>query len=72
MKLNPRYQKNLYCLSKQLGLLIDLYNKKLLLNKIIFSGPKGVGKSTLAYHLINYIFSNVIDFIFKVIRYVKF
>lgn len=57
MKFNPRYQKNLYCLSKQLGLLIDLYNKKLLSNKIIFSGPKGVGKSTLAYHLINYIFS---------------
>ena len=26
-------------------------------NKILFSGSKGSGKCTLAYHLINYIFS---------------
>ena len=30
---------------------------EILPNKIIFSGNKGIGKSTFAYHLINYIFS---------------
>tara|TARA_B100001540_G_scaffold314924_1_gene340910 strand:+ start:2616 stop:3551 length:936 start_codon:yes stop_codon:yes gene_type:complete len=35
----------------------QLYENNLLPNKIIFSGNSGIGKSTLAYHLINYIFS---------------
>ena len=30
--------------------------------KILLSGKKGTGKSTLAYHLINYILSNNEDF----------
>ena len=34
-----------------------LFDNKKLPNKIIFSGNKGIGKSTLAYHLTNYIFS---------------
>ena len=34
-----------------------LYENDRLPNKIIFSGNYGIGKSTLAYHLINYIFS---------------
>ena len=34
-----------------------LYDNDFLPNKIIFSGNNGIGKSTLAYHLINYIFS---------------
>ena len=35
----------------------NLYDKNLLPNKIIFSGSSGIGKSTFAYHLANYIFS---------------
>ena len=35
----------------------DLYDKKALPNKIIFSGQSGIGKATLSYHLFNYIFS---------------
>ena len=35
----------------------NLYDKNLLPNKIIFSGDNGIGKSTFAYHLTNYIFS---------------
>ena len=35
----------------------NLFDKNLLPNKIIFSGNNGIGKSTLAYHLTNYIFS---------------
>ena len=34
-----------------------MYDNEILPNKIIFSGNKGIGKSTFAYHLINYIFS---------------
>ena len=37
--------------------LTDLYIDKKLPKKIILSGPKGIGKSTLSYHLVNYIFS---------------
>ena len=37
--------------------IVDLYKKNKLPNKILFSGSKGVGKATFAYHLINYILS---------------
>ena len=37
--------------------IVNMYNKKKLPNKILFSGPKGIGKATLAYHLTNYVFS---------------
>jgi len=37
--------------------LTDLYFENKLPNKIILSGEKGIGKSTLSYHLINYILS---------------
>ena len=39
----------------------NLYDKNLLPNKIIFSGNSGIGKSTFAYHLANYIFSKSED-----------
>ena len=37
--------------------LIDIYKKNIFPNKILFSGKKGIGKTTFAYHLINYFFS---------------
>ena len=36
---------------------VKLLNNKKFPNKIMISGPKGIGKSTFAYHFINYIFS---------------
>ena len=36
---------------------IKLLDEKKLPNKMIISGPRGIGKSTFAYHFINYIFS---------------
>ena len=42
--------------------IINLYENKKLPNKILFSGPKGIGKATFAYHLINYIFSKDEEF----------
>ena len=57
MNINPKLQTNLYGLSFHLNSLIKLYHSNSLPNKILLSGQKGIGKSTLAYHLINYIFS---------------
>ena len=42
--------------------LINLFDNNKLPNKILFSGQKGIGKSTLSYHLTNYIFSKNEDF----------
>ena len=57
MNLQPYNQTKLYGLDKYFNQFKDLYKSKKLPNKILLSGPKGTGKSTLAYHLINYIFS---------------
>ena len=62
MNLNPLNQTNLYGLENNLIELIKLYKKNKLPNKILFSGQKGIGKSTLAYHLINFILSENEDF----------
>lgn len=55
--MTPSQQTNLYSYKKQFDFLINLYKKKKLPNKILFSGKKGIGKSTFALHLINFIFS---------------
>ena len=47
----------LYGYNKNLNFFINLYKKKILPNKIIFSGPKGIGKSTFAKTLVNLIIS---------------
>jgi DNA polymerase III subunit delta' len=57
MNLEPSKQTELYGHGDQLNSLIKLHTKNYLPNKILFSGEKGIGKSTLAYHLINYILS---------------
>ena len=57
MNLDPSSQIYLYSHKEILNELIELYINKKLPNKIILSGEKGIGKSTLAYHLINYILS---------------
>ena len=57
MNINPSNQTKLYGHEDHLKKFIKLYNENNLPNKILFSGEKGIGKSTLAYHLINYILS---------------
>ena len=49
--------------------IINLYKSKKLPNIILFSGSKGVGKATFAYHLINYIFSNNEQFPYDLINF---
>ena len=39
-----------------------LFNENKLPNKILLSGPKGIGKSTVCYHFLNYIFSKNEDY----------
>ena len=62
MNLEPSSQLNLFSHKEEFQKLINLYNNNNLPNKILFSGEKGIGKCTLAYHLINYILSSNEDF----------
>ena len=57
MSLSPINQTNLFSLDNYLLEFIELYKKKRLPTKILLSGDKGLGKSTLAFHLVNYILS---------------
>ena len=62
MNLEPSNQLNLFSHKEEFQKLINLYKNNNLPNKILFSGEKGIGKCTLAYHLINYILSSNEDF----------
>ncbi len=53
----PNQQHHIYGHDKILLELINLEKKNKLPNKILLSGKKSIGKSTLAYHFINYVFS---------------
>ena len=57
MNINPINNTKLYGYNLLFSELTRLYSENRLPNKIIISGNKGIGKSTLAYHLTNYIFS---------------
>ena len=67
MNLNPAYQLSLYGYHSEFCNFIDLYKNKKLPNKILLSGQKGIGKSTLAYHIINciYVNSRLIYFMYR-------
>jgi len=57
MNLKPSENTKIYGMEIFFNELSGLYKKKKLPNKILLSGKKGSGKSTLSYHLINYILS---------------
>ena len=57
MNLNPSTQINLFEHKDIFNQLYKLYKNDNLPNKILLSGEKGIGKSTLAYHLINFVLS---------------
>ena len=69
MIITPITQTNLYELNIELNNLINLYKKNILPNKILLSGQKGIGKSTMAYHLINYILSENEEFSYEINNY---
>mgnify|MGYP001336194327 CR=1 FL=1 len=60
--LEPISQTKLFGLNNYIKELIKLYDQDILPNKILLSGQKGLGKSTLSYHLINYVLSKNEDF----------
>jgi len=69
LELKSNNQKQLFNFDSIFLNIIDLHDKKKLPNKILFSGPKGIGKATLAYHLINYVFSKKEKFPYDVNKF---
>ena len=57
MSLKSSNQRYLFGFNKIFKDLVHLYDHLKLPNKILFSGQKCIGKSTLAYHFINYVLS---------------
>ena len=58
----PIRQKKLFFYNQYFKLFIKLYKNNLLPNKILLSGQSGLGKSTFAYHFINFILSDKEDY----------
>ena len=69
IELKSYNQKQLFNFDNIFLNIINLYDKKKLPNKILFSGPKGTGKATLAYHLVNYVFSKKEEFPYDVNKF---
>jgi len=57
MQLKPSENTKLYGMEFFFNEITKLYIKKKIPTKLLLSGKKGLGKSTLAYHIINYILS---------------
>jgi DNA polymerase III subunit delta' len=70
MLINNNRNNNLYGLNKYFFELSNLYDKNKLPNKILLSGKKGLGKSTLAFHLVNYILSKNQEYAYDKDNYV--
>ncbi len=62
MQFKPSENTKLYGMNYFFNEILNLYNNEKMPTKILLSGKKGLGKSTLAYHIINCILSNNEDF----------
>ena len=62
MELKPSENTRLYGMNRFFNEITKLYRQKKMPTKILLSGKKGLGKSTLAYHIINYILSTNEEF----------
>ena len=69
MFLNPSENRKLLEMSSFFNEIKNLHNQKKMPNKILLSGKKGLGKSTLAYHMINYILSQNEDYKYDVEKF---
>ena len=49
--------------------IVSLYKEKKMPNKILLSGKKGIGKSTLAYHMVNFILTENEDYKYDDIKF---
>jgi len=66
MNLKPSENEQLFGMSFFFNEIMDLYNQKKMPNRILLSGKKGLGKSTLAYHIINCILSQKEDYNYNI------
>ena len=66
MNLKPSENVRLYGMNNFFTEIRTLYDSKIMPPKILLSGKKGMGKSTLAYHIINYILSENEEFKYDV------
>ena len=62
MKIKPSENTEIFGMNKFFIEIIKLYNDNKMPTKILLSGKRGLGKSTLAYHIINYILSSEEEF----------
>lgn len=69
IEINPIEQTKLFGLDRYINEFIMLENNNKLPNKILLSGQKGIGKSTLAYHFINYSLSKNEKFNYDIENY---
>ena len=65
MNIEPSNQLDLFYHTSEFSELKSLYLNNKLPNKILLSGEKGIGKCTLAYHLINFILSTGEEFTYN-------
>ena len=65
MNMESQSQLSLFAHYEIFDILKNFQLNKKLPNKIILSGEKGIGKCTLAYHLINFILSSNEDYSYK-------
>ena len=56
-ELLPNKQEKLFLYDKYFELFVTLYKNNLLPKKILITGQSGIGKSTFAYHFINFLLS---------------
>ena len=69
MHLKPAENTCLLEMNNHFNEITNLYNERKMPNMILLSGKKGLGKSTLAYHIINYILSLNEDYKYDVSNY---
>jgi DNA polymerase-3 subunit delta' len=69
MELKPFENTKLYGMKHIFNEITKLYNENKMPTKILLSGKKGLGKSTLAYHLINYILSIDEDYKYDILKF---
>ena len=62
MNIKPSENTKLFGMNHYFSEITKLYNEQKMPNKILFSGKKGLGKSTLAYHIVNFILSQIDDY----------
>ena len=69
MHLKPSENLQVLGMDKYFREITDLYIQKKMPNKILLSGKKGLGKSTLAYHIINYALSLNEDYKYDILNF---